>query len=166
MFCAPGHSFGCTEGAGSRFYVLRSRTHFRRNRRRRVHSSCFSLQDPFSVVPTASGPVFMFCAPGHIFGRTEGVGSHFFVFRSRSHFRQYRGRLINFDGSEGVGSRFHVLRSRTHFRRYRGRWVLFLCLAHADPFSVVPTVSISVFMFCASGHIFGGIKGVGSRFQL
>jgi hypothetical protein len=30
LFCAPDLVFGCTEGDGSRFHVLRSRTHFRR----------------------------------------------------------------------------------------------------------------------------------------
>jgi hypothetical protein len=36
MFCAPGLIFGGTEGVMSRFYVLHTRTHFRRNRGRRL----------------------------------------------------------------------------------------------------------------------------------
>jgi hypothetical protein len=88
MFCTPGLIFGCTEGVGSRFHVLRAQTHFRRNRWHRVLFSYFALSYSYSVVPRSSGPVFMFCAAGLIFGR-------------------YRGRRVP----------FHVLRSRTHFRR-------------------------------------------------
>jgi hypothetical protein len=36
MFCAPKLVFGGTEGVGSRFHVLRARTHFRRYRGRRI----------------------------------------------------------------------------------------------------------------------------------
>jgi hypothetical protein len=109
MCCAPGLLLGGTEGVGSRFHVLRSRTSFRRNRGRRVLFSCFARMDSFSTVPRASGPVFMFCAPRLIFGDTEGVGP-----------------------------RFHVLRSQTRFRRYRGRWVPFPCFARSESFSTLP----------------------------
>jgi hypothetical protein len=71
MFCAPGHVFGDTEGVGSRFHVLRSRTHFRRYRGHRVPFSCFAHPYSFSAIPRASGPVFMFCALGLIFGATN-----------------------------------------------------------------------------------------------
>jgi hypothetical protein len=111
MFCAPGLIFGGIEGVGSRFHVLRSRTHFRRYRGCGVPFSCFTLPDSFSAVPRASGPVFLFCPPGLIFG-----------------------------GLQDVWSRFHVLRSRTHFRRYRGRRVPFSCFAVSDSFSTVPRV--------------------------
>jgi ABC-type sulfate transport system permease subunit len=67
-----------------------------------------------------SGPVFMFCAPGHVF-----------------------------DGKEGVGSRFQVLRVQTRIRRYRGRRVAFSCFALPDSFSAVPKASGPIFMFCA-----------------
>jgi hypothetical protein len=67
-FCAPELVFGGTEGVGSRFHVLRSRTRFRRCRVRRVPFSCFTRLDSFSAVPRASGLVFMFCAPGLVFG--------------------------------------------------------------------------------------------------
>jgi hypothetical protein len=96
MFCATKPVFGSTEGVGSRFHVLRSRTHFRWYRGRRVLFSCFALQDPFSAVPMASGSVFMLCAPGHFFSETEGVGSHFLVLRSLTHFRRYRRRRVPF----------------------------------------------------------------------
>jgi hypothetical protein len=36
MFCVPGLIFDGTEGVGCRFHVLRSQTHFRRYRGRRV----------------------------------------------------------------------------------------------------------------------------------
>jgi hypothetical protein len=82
MFCAPGPVFGGTGGVGYRFHVLRSRTRFRRYRGHRVPFSCFSLSDPFSTVPTASGAVFRFCAPRLNIGGTEGVGFRFHVLRS------------------------------------------------------------------------------------
>jgi hypothetical protein len=136
MFCVPVLVFGGTDGVGSRFHVLRSLTCFRRFRGRRVPFSCFVLPDSFSVVRRASGPIFKFCALGLIFGGTEGVGSH-----------------------------FHVLRSRTHFRRCRVRRVTFSRFTCPDSFSVVPMVSGPIFMFCAPGIIFGGTEGLGSRFH-
>jgi hypothetical protein len=137
MFCAPELVFGGTEGVGSRFHVLRARTRFRRYRGRRLPFSCFARPNSFSAVPRASGSVFMFCAPGHVF-----------------------------EGSEVIGSRFHVLSSQTRFRRYRGRRVPFTCFACPNSFSAVPTASCPVFMFCAPGLIFGGSEGVGSNFHV
>jgi hypothetical protein len=84
MFCAPGLVFGGTEGVRSRFHVLRFLTHFWRYRGPRVPFSCFALADSFSTVPRASAPVFMFCAPGHVFDSAEGVESCFHVLRARS----------------------------------------------------------------------------------
>jgi hypothetical protein len=55
---------------------------------------------------------------------------------------------------EGGRSCFHVLRSRTHFRRYLGRRVQFSCFVFPDLFSAVPTASGLVFMFCVPGQIF------------
>jgi hypothetical protein len=189
MFSALGLVFVGNEGVGSLFHVFRSRTHFRRYRGRRVPFSCFArrtrfrlyrvprvpfscfaLPDSFSAVPRASGPIFMFCTPGFMFGGTRGVGSRFHVLRSRSRFRRYRGLRVPiscfvlpysflavprvsgavfmfsapgliFDGTEGVESRFHVLRSQTHFRRYRGCCVPFSCFARPDSFSMVPRAS-------------------------
>jgi hypothetical protein len=43
LFCTPGLIFGGTEGAVSRFHVLRCRTRFGR----RVPFSCFALPDSF-----------------------------------------------------------------------------------------------------------------------
>jgi hypothetical protein len=202
MFCAPELIFGGTEGVGSRFHVLRSRTHFRRYRGRSVPFSCFALPDTLSAVLRASGPVFMFCAPGLIFGGNEGVRCHFHVLCARTHFQRYRGRLVPFScfelpdmffevpsasgpvfmfctpglifgRTEAVGSRFHVLRAQTHFRRYKGRLVPFSYFAHPDSisavsraltlvfmfwlpdsFSVVPRASGPVFMFIAPGLVF------------
>jgi hypothetical protein len=156
MFSAPGHVFGGTEGVGSRFQVLRSRTLFQRYRGRRVlfsrfalpdnfsavrrHRdpfSRFALPDSFSAVPGTLGPIFLFCAPGLIF-----------------------------DGTEGVESLFHVFGSRTYFRRYRGRRVPFSCSTLLESFSVVSRSSGLVFMFCAPRLVFGGTKGLGSRFHV
>jgi hypothetical protein len=107
MFCAPELVFGGTVGVGSRFHVLRSRTSFRRYRGvrslfhvlhaqtlfrlyrvHRVPFSCFAHSDSFLAVQRASGPVFMFCAPGLVFGGTEGVRSHFHDLCSQIHFRR------------------------------------------------------------------------------
>jgi hypothetical protein len=156
-FCASVLIFGGNKGDPSHFHVVRSRTHFRRCRGRRVPFSCFVLPDSFSAAPRASDPVFMFCAPELVFGGTEGVESRFHVLRYQTHFQRYKrcrvpflcfarpesfsavpralGLVFKFcapgllfDGTEGVGSRFHILRAMTHFQRYRGRHIPFLCL--------------------------------------
>jgi hypothetical protein len=167
MFCAPGIIFGGTEGVRSRFHVLRSRTIFRWYQGRQDPFLYFALPDLFSTVPKALGPVFMFCAPGLIFGGTEGLESRFHVLLSRIRFRRHQGRRVPFScfalrnsifgGTEDVGSRFHVLRLRTRFRRYRwhsssfnvlrfwthflrsrGRWVPFSYFVLPDSFSKEP----------------------------
>jgi hypothetical protein len=214
MFCAPRLDFGGTEGVQSRFLVLRSRTRFLRYRRRRFPFSCFALPDPFWAVPMASGPIFMFCAPGRIFGGTEAVGSRFRVLRSMIRFRRYQGFRVPFScfalpdpfwavpmasgpifmfcapgrifgGTEAVWSRFRVLRSLIRFRRYQGCRVPFSCFALPDPFSTVPTTfgpdfmfcapdsfsavsrALSLFfMFCAPGPVFVRVERVGSHFHV
>jgi hypothetical protein len=137
IFCAPGLVYRGTEDVGSRFHVLRSRTHFRRYWGHRVLFSCFALPDSFSTILRASGPVFMFCTSGLVFG-----------------------------GAECVGFCFHVLRGRTCFRRCRGRPVPFSYFSLSDSFSAVPRVTAPVFMFCTPGLVFGGTEGVGSRFYV
>jgi hypothetical protein len=137
LLCDPGHVFGGTEGVGSFFHVLCSRTSFKRYRGRKVPFSYFAFPDSFSAVPRSSGPFFMFCAPGLIFAGTDGVTFLFHVLRSG----------LGFGGTEGVGSLFHVLRSRIHFRRYRGCQIPFSCFARPDMFSA------------------GGAEGAGSRFN-
>jgi hypothetical protein len=195
MFCAPGLVFGGTEGVGTHFHVLRSRTRFPQYRGRHVPFSNFALPDSFSAVQMALRPVFIFCAPGLVVVGTEGVATRFHVLRARTRFRRYRGRRVPFScfarpnsflavpkafdpvflfcapklvfgGTEGVGSRFHVLCARTHFRRYRGRRVPFSCFALLDSFSTIQRALCPVFMFCAPGLIFGGTEGVGSHFQV
>jgi hypothetical protein len=122
MFHAPRLVFDGTEVAGSRFHVWRSQTHFGLYRVRRVPFSCFAIPNSFRAVPRASGPIYMFCAPGVIFDDTEGVGSRFHVLPSRTGFRCNRGRQAP----------FACLRFRTHFRQYRGRRVPLPCFAHPD----------------------------------
>jgi hypothetical protein len=189
MFPAPGHVFSRTEVVESLFHVLRSRSHFRRYRGRRVPFSCFERPDSFSALSGASSPVFMFSAPRLIFGGTEGVRSCLHVLRARTRFRWYRGRRILFscfvlqyfilavprvsgpvfkfsapglifDGTEGVGSRFHFMRSQTHFRWYRGHWVPFSCFARRTRFRRYRGRQVLFLMFCAPGLIFGGTEGV------
>jgi hypothetical protein len=95
-FCGPGLIFGVIEDVRSRFHVLRSRTRIRRFRGRRDLFSYFALPDSFSMLKGASAPIFMFCAPGHVFGCTEGVGSSFHVLCFRTRFQRYRGHQFPF----------------------------------------------------------------------
>jgi hypothetical protein len=195
MFCAPHLVFGGTEGLGSRFHVLRSRTRFRRYRVCQGPFSCFALPNSFLAVPRASGPVVIFCASELVFGGTEGVSSRFHVLRSRNHFRRCRVRRLQFlrfaltnpfsavprssgpvfmfcaprlifGGTYGVGTRFHVLHPRNHFRWCRVRRVPFSCFAVPDTLSAVSRASGTFFMFCAPGLIFGSTEGVGSHFHV
>jgi hypothetical protein len=156
MFCALVLIFDGTEGVESRFRVLRSRTHFRRYRGRRVLFSCFEHPDSFSAETRALAPVFMFCIPGHVFGGTEGVGSHFNILRAR----------LIFGGTEAARSGFLFLHSRTYFRQFRGRLVLFSCSGRPHSFSAVPRASGPIFMFYAPELIFDGNEGVGSCFHV
>jgi hypothetical protein len=175
MFCAPRLVFDDTEGVGSHFHVLCSWTRFQRCRVRRVLFSCFALPDSFSAVLRASGPVFLFCAPGLVFDGTEGVGSRFHILRYLTHIWQFHRRQamfscfapgLVFGGTEDFGSRFNPLRSRTNIRRYRGRRVPFSCFVLPDSFSAVPNASGPVFIFCPSVLFFSGIEGVRSQFHV
>jgi hypothetical protein len=173
MFCAPGVVSRGTEGVGSHFHVLCSQTRFGRYRGRRVQFSCFARPNTFSEVPRASGPVFLFFAPGHDFGSPECVGSRFHVMRARNGFGSPEGDESIFmfcapghvfGGTDGVGSRFHVLHAWTRDRRYRGCRVPFSCFALPDLFPAVPRVLGHIFMFCAPRLVFGGTEGVESCF--
>jgi hypothetical protein len=178
----PGLVFGRTEGVRSRFHVLRTRTHFLRYRGRRVPFSYFARPDSISAVLRASGPVYMFCAPGLVFGGTDGVGFRFHVLRARTCFLRYRGRRVPFSFfarphscstvPRASGPIFIFLRSQTRFRPYRGRRVPFTCLALPDTFSAitresaVPRSRVPFSLFCAPGLVFGRTEDVGSRFQV
>jgi hypothetical protein len=175
MFCVSGLIFGGSQGVGSRFHVLHARASFWRYRGHRVPFSCFARPDSFSALRRASGLVFVFFAPGLVFGDTEGVGSRFHVLCSRTHFRRYRGRQVPFScfaprlifgSTEGVRFLFHVLRSQIRFRQYRERTIPFSSFASPDSFSAVPRASGPVYKFCAPGLVFGGTDGVGSRFHV
>jgi hypothetical protein len=141
---------------------------------RRVPFSCFVHPDSFSTVSRATGPVFMFCAPGLVSGSTEGVTSRIHVWRSRHVFDSTEGVRFRFQVFHPQScfwwyrghNPFHVLRARTHFRLYRGRQLWFSCYARPDSFSAVPRASGLVLMFCAPGLIFGGAECVGSRFHV
>jgi hypothetical protein len=186
MFCDLGLIWCSTEGVESHFRVLRSLTHFRRYRGRRVLFSCFAFLNLFWAEPRAPGPVFMFCAPGRIWGGTEGVGPVFISALSDSFsiLPRVSGPVFMYctfgfvlGGIYGVVFYFHVLRSRTCSRRYSRRRVEFSCFALPDlffrgrrvPFSYfvlrdsfcsVPRASGEVFMFCASGLVFDDTEGV------
>jgi hypothetical protein len=175
MFCAPRLFFGGTEGVDVNIYILRPWTRFRRYRGRRVPFSCFALTESFWALPSASNPIFIFSAPGLIFGGTKGIRSHFHVLCSRTCLGRFRWRRTHFHvcspepilgGTEGVGSRFHVLRSRTHFRRYRGCRVPLSCLALPNSFSAVPRATSHVFMFCAFVPVLGSTEGIRSHFHV
>jgi hypothetical protein len=112
-------------------------TRVRQFRGRRVPFSSFARPDSFSAVPRASGAVLMLCAPGLIFG-----------------------------GTEGVRYCYHGLRARTRFRRLRGLRVAFSCFALPNSFSAVLRASGPVLMFCAPRLVFDGSEGFGSRFNV
>jgi hypothetical protein len=137
MFCNIRPVFDGTEGVGSSFYPLCSRTHFRRYQGRQVHFSSFAHPIPFLMIPRASGQVFIFCTLGPVF-----------------------------DGTVDVRSRFHVLRFLTHYNPYRGRQVWFSYFALLDPFLLVPRVSGLIFIFCSKRIVFGGTEGVGFNFHV
>jgi hypothetical protein len=205
MFCATGLAFIGQEGVGFHFQRYRGRwlpfscfarsDSFWRYRGRPVPFSCFALPDSFSEVPSASGLVFIFFAPGLIFGGTKGVGSRFQCFvlpDSFSAVPRASGLVLMFSlpdmfsavpsasgpvfmfcapglvfsDTEGIMSLFHVLLSRTRFRRYRGRRVPFSCFACPDSFSTETRVSAPVFIFCSPGVFSRGTEGVGFRFQV
>jgi hypothetical protein len=195
LFCARGLILGSTEGVRSRFLVLSSWTCFRRCRVRRVTFLCFARLDSFSAISRATGPVFLFCAPGLFLNDIEGVDSCFHVLHARTRFRRYRGRRVPFisfvcpdsystvptvsgvvfmfcapglvsRGTAGVGSCFHVLRFRTRFRWYRGHQVPFSCFALPDSFSAVPMASAAVFMSCVPGLVFDVAEDVCSGFPV
>jgi hypothetical protein len=137
IFFAFERVFDGTEGLGFCFHVLRSRTRFGLHRQRRFPFSCFALRDLFGSVQSASGPVFMFCAPG-----------------------------LAFDGTEGAGPRFHVLRSRNRLGSYQGQQVPFSSFELLDTFFTVPRAPCPVFIFCAPGLIFDGSEGAESRIHV
>jgi hypothetical protein len=124
-------------GVDPNFHISRPRTCFRPYRGRRVPISCFALLNSFSTVPRASDPSFMFGDSVLIFG-----------------------------GTEGDGSCFHFFRSRTRFRRYQGRQIPFSCFALPESFSTVPRAIGVVFMFFAPGLVLGGTEGIRSRFHV
>jgi hypothetical protein len=106
IFCALGLNFGGTEGIVSRFYVLCSRTHFRRYRERRVPFSCFAPLDSFTTVHSAPILVFMFSALPDPFWVVLSSSDHDFICCAP--------RLV-LGATKGAVSRFHVLRPCTHF---------------------------------------------------
>jgi hypothetical protein len=174
MFCAPGPIFGGTEGVRSCFHVLRFRTCFRRYRGRRLPFSSFAHPNSFAAVPTASSLVFMYCTPRHIFGGAEGVRSGFHVLRSRTHFRQFRGRRVQFP-CFALPYSFSAIPAATYpvfmfcapalttVPRASGPVFMFALL---DSFSTVLRTSGPVFMFCAPGLIFDNTGGVGSHIHV
>jgi hypothetical protein len=175
LFCAPRLIFVSTEEVGSRFHVLRSGTHFRWYRRRRDPFSDFALPDSFWAVPTATGPIFMLCAPGLILFGTRGVVPVFLFCAPElifdvteevgSRFQVCAPELV-LRGTEGVGSRFHVLRYWTHFRWYRRRRVPFSCFALQNSFSTIPWTPGPVFIIYAPRLVFGATEGARSRFHV
>jgi hypothetical protein len=153
-----------------------AQTYFQQYRGRRVPFSCFARSDSFSAVPRAFGPVFMFCAPGLMFGGTEGFGSRFHVLCSRTCFRPCRVCRVPFlyfanwyslsavPRASGPVSMFCA--PETRFRRYRGRRLPFSCISRPDLFSAVARGSGPVFMFCTPRLNFDRTVGVGIGFHI
>jgi hypothetical protein len=159
MFCAHRLVFGGTEGVRSCFHVLRALTHFQRYRGRPVPFSCFALPDSFLAMPSALGPVIIFCASELVFDGTEGVGTSFHVMRARTHFLRYQGRRLPFSCFVVPDSFLAVLSASGPVFKFCSPRVVY-------SFSAVPRLSAPVFMICAPELIFGGTKGVGSRFHV
>jgi hypothetical protein len=88
-------------------------------------------------VPSASGPVILFCTVGLILG-----------------------------GIEGVGSSLHVLRFQTRFGRYRGRRVPFSCFLLPYSFATITWAPSPVLIFYAAELVLRGIKGVGAQIHI
>jgi hypothetical protein len=164
MFCVPILVFGGSEGVGSRFYVLRSRSLFRRFRGRRVPFSCFASPYSFSAVAQASGPVFMFRryrgrrVPFSYFALPDMFSTVLWAWCPV--FRLCAPGLV-FDGFDGVGCRFHVFDGT----RGVGCRMSFSCFALPDTFSAVQRASGPIFMFCTPGLIFNFSEGVRSSFR-
>jgi hypothetical protein len=87
MYCATEFILDGTDGIGSHFHILRSRTRFRCFRGRRVPFSCFASPYSFLAVARALDPILLFCDPELIFGVSEGVRAHFHVLRPYFRFR-------------------------------------------------------------------------------
>jgi hypothetical protein len=153
IFSTNGLIFG-GKGVRSRFHLFHSRTCFLSNRGCRLPFSYFAFPDSFSAVPRASSLVFIFCAPGIIFGETEVVGSPFHVLSPRIRFRRYRGRQLSFSCSARPDS-------------FSAGWrVLSPVFMFCAPGLVFNGTDGSHFMFCASGPVFGGTMGIRSRFHI
>jgi hypothetical protein len=177
MYCAPKHVLGGIGSVGSRFHVMRSRSHFWRYKGRRVPFSCFALPDSFSSEPRKSGPVLIFCAPGLIFGGTEGAASRLHVLNSLTHFGLYRGRQVLSSCFTLSDSFWEVPSASGPIFGTDGVGPPFSCFALPNSFSTVPRSSDPVFMFCvpesgpifmfcALGLVFNGTGGVESRFHI
>jgi hypothetical protein len=93
------------------------------------------------------GPVFMFCAPGHVLGGTEGVASRF---------RRYRESRVPFSRFVRPESLSAAPRASTP--------VFMFCVP--DSFLAVRRASAPVFMFCAPGLICSGTERVGCHYQV
>jgi hypothetical protein len=155
MFFAPGLISSGIEGVGSTFHVLHSLAHFWWYRGRQAQFSCFTLLGLFSAVTRALSPLFIFRALRLIFSNTEGA-MPVLIF--------YVPGFI-FSGTGGVESTFDILRSYTR-RWYRGRQTHFSCSALPNSFSTILRALGPLFMFCASGLIFGGTEIIGPSFHV
>jgi hypothetical protein len=128
------------------------------------------------AVQRASGPVFMFCVPGHVFGGNEGAGCCFLILRSRVVSRGTEGVFVLFscfslpDSFSAVprttGLIFIFCAPGHVLRRKRGCRTSSSCFALPESFPTVPRASCPVFKFCAPGLVFNGITGVGFPFHV
>jgi hypothetical protein len=147
MFCTPEHVFDGAECVRSRFHVMRTGTLFRRYRGCRVTFSCFA-PDSFSAVPRALGPVL----------------------RSRTRFRQYRRHRVLFSCFFLPDMFLAVLSAAGPVYMFCApdsfSAVPFSCFLRRDYFSAERIALGPVFIFCASRLVFGGTKGVRSRFHV
>jgi hypothetical protein len=141
MFCAPRFIFGSSVGVGSCFHVLRARTHFRQYRGHPVPFLCFDLPDSFSTEPRASAPISCFSLSGTFSAvrRASGLDLMFCALR-----------LVSTEPS-ALAPILMLFRSRTHFRRYKGCRISISCFAGLNSLSAVPRALGPVFMFGLPG---------------
>jgi hypothetical protein len=84
MFCAPGLVLAGTKGVRCSFHVLRLGLVFGGTEGAQVPFSCFAFPNSFMAISTASGLIFLFCAPKLILGGTTGARSCLHVMHCRT----------------------------------------------------------------------------------
>jgi hypothetical protein len=142
MFCATKLIFGGTEGLGSRFHVLCSRTHFKRYRGSRVLFLWFALVGLFwgILIACCAAPCSAVLAP--------------FDTRGDSYFTNLKGPPVNPTAVGRVAACRSCAAQQTIAILFwaipRASGPIFMLCRAADLFSAVPSVSGLVLLFLLS----------------